>query len=451
MLQPTNEPFAIESLGSATEENPIGRIDDLHFVDEQERLLLDPHLFAVKRAFEEHNDPAGFEVAGPRRKIFFNSSSVSAAIVTCGGLCPGLNAVIRGLVMELWHRYGCRRILGIRYGYRGLSAEGERPLELTPDAVLDIHTTGGTILSSSRGTPPTSELVDGLERLKVDMLFVIGGDGTMRGAHKIWEEVRRRQLAVAVVGVPKTIDNDIPYVRRSFGFETAVAIASQAIHAAHAEASGAPNGIGLVKLMGRRAGFIAANAALAAGHANFCLVPEVPFGLDGPDGLFNQLEERLLTRHHAVIVVAEGAGQYFFKAEQQLDASGNVKFGDIGVYLRDRFNAHFKERGVEANIKYIDPSYMIRSAAANPNDLLFCARMAQNAVHAAMAGKGGMLIGHWHGRITHVPMRALNDTTRAINPRGELWFNVLETTGQPGQIGQPPHSAMTSNSVSVNE
>jgi 6-phosphofructokinase 1 len=434
--------FAIETLGEPTIPSPLERSDEMSFVRDEDRLAVTPILGSLTAQLSSGLKPEGFELAGPRAKIYFNPPKTRAAIVTCGGLCPGINAVIRGLVLQLWHRYNCRQILGIRYGYGGLGLDSEPPINLDPDTVSQIHQTGGTVLGSSRGAPPVSEMVDFLAKHRIDMLFAIGGDGTMRGAQAIWEEVRRRGLNISIVSIPKTIDNDIPFVRRSFGFETAVGVATQSIHSAHTEATGAPYGIGLVKLMGRHAGYIAATACLATGHANFCLIPEVPFGLEGPGGLLEQVENRVLLRRHAVIVVAEGAGQHFFDQGQKgRDASGNVKLGDIGLHLKDKINAHMSAKNLSVTLKYIDPSYLIRSAPANPNDQLHCARLAQNAVHAAMAGKTGLLIGYWHGRLTHVPTSALTGVKQRINPEGELWFSVLETTGQPPAIGSSAQRA----------
>jgi 6-phosphofructokinase 1 len=428
-----NDRFAIETLGPATRPTSLERAHEITFIDDCERMAFDPHLEAMGTAQAPEE---GFEVAGPRAKIFFDPAATRAAIVTCGGLCPGINAVIRAVVMQLWHRYKCHDILGIRYGFGGLGAGGEAPVPLRPDDVNDIHAKGGTVLGSSRGTPPTAELVDSLVRLRINLLFAIGGDGTMRGVSAIWDEIKKRGLKIAVIGVPKTIDNDIPFVRRSFGFQTAVSIATESVLSAHVEAIGTPYGVGLVKLMGRHAGYIAANASLASGHTNFCLIPEVPFSLEGPGGLLELLEDRIATRRHAVIVVAEGAGQYYFKEQdRKKDASGNIKLGDIGPYLRDRILAHFAEKKRQLSVKYIDPSYLIRSAQANPTDQLHCARFAHNAVHAAMAGKTGMLVGYWHGEMTHIPTRALAGVRQSITPRGELWNNVIQTTGQPAVIG----------------
>jgi 6-phosphofructokinase 1 len=226
-----------------------------------------------------------FEVAGPRERVYFDSTKTTAAIVSCGGLCPGVNDVIRGLVMELWHGYRVTNILGMRYGYEGLvPRHGHQPLQLTPETVSNIHTFGGTMLGTSRGPQNPAEMVDALELLGVDILFVIGGDGTLKGAAAIVAEINRRDLRKSVIGIPKTIDNDILYLDKTFGFETAFAEAVKAVTCAHVEAISTINGIGLVKLMGRASGFIGCYAALASQQVNFCLVPEVPFELHGANG-----------------------------------------------------------------------------------------------------------------------------------------------------------------------
>jgi 6-phosphofructokinase 1 len=374
-----------------------------------------------------------FEKAGPRKQIFFAPSRVHAGLVTCGGLCPGINDVIRAIVRCLWFRYGVRRITGIRYGYRGFLPEfniGARPLD--PEAVDEIHKVGGTFLGSSRGGGDrVSEIVDAIEQLNLNILFTIGGDGTQKGAVAIAEEIERRDLKVAVVGIPKTIDNDLLFLDRTFGFETAVARAAEAVSAAHVEAHSAMNGVGLVKLMGRESGFIAVHTVLAVHEANFVLIPEVPFELDGPNGLLRHLEDRLTRRSHAVVVVAEGAGQEFLKTEGGKDASGNPKLGDIGVYLRDRIAEHFKSKGVDATIKYIDPSYMVRSSPAIPTDSAYCERLGNNAVHAAMAGRTKVLIGIVHGQFVHIPVKAAVSRRNYVDPEGALWRDAVDATQQP--------------------
>ena len=379
--------------------------------------------------------PDLLEVAGPRERIYFDPTQVCAAVVTCGGLCPGLNDVIRSIVLCLRHRHGLRRVLGIQYGYRGFLKEfGFKPIDLTLDRVRDIHKQGGTILGSSRGYGNrTIDIVDYLEVNSINQLFVIGGDGTQRGALAISQEVIKRGLEIAVVGVPKTIDNDLSFVQRSFGFETSVSMAVEAVYGAHTEAIGAYNGIGLVKLMGRESGFIAAQAALACNDVNFVLIPEVPFSLDGEDGFLCHLERRLNHRHHAVIVVAEGAGQNLIEnGKQGNDESGNKRLGDVGVYLKNRISQHFKLRSMEVGVKYIDPSYIIRSAPANANDSVYCTRLGAHAVHAAMSGRLGLIISLMHDRFVHVPIKMAVSERNSIDPEGTLWRDVVEATGQPG-------------------
>ncbi|UCF93831.1 MAG: ATP-dependent 6-phosphofructokinase [Desulfobacterales bacterium] len=375
---------------------------------------------------------ASFEPAGPRHHIFFDPSKLRCALVTCGGLCPGLNDIIRSIVLELYYGYGVRNISGIRYGLEGFIPQyGHTVVDLTPDRVVNIHERGGSILGSSRGPQGVEEIVDSLERMNIGILFMIGGDGTLMAATKIADAITDRELKIGVVGIPKTIDNDIYLVSRSFGFDTAVEVATRAIMVAHNEAEGYPNGIGLLKLMGRHSGFIAATAALAQQDVNFVLIPEVDFDLDGPRGLLGALEQRLAQRRHAVIVVAEGAGQKFFASEKtELDASGNVRLKDIGLHLKAKISEYFAVRKVDISIKYIDPSYMIRSLPANANDRVFCNFLGRNAVHAGMAGKTNLLIGHWNNHFVHLPMKTSAGKRKKVDPQGNLWRSALAATGQ---------------------
>jgi len=386
----------------------------------------------VSEQFNSGETPS-FELAGPREKIFFNPGQTSAAIVTCGGLCPGLNNVIRSLVMTLHYRYGVNKIFGIKYGYRGFIPKFHHGVvELEPKIVEEIHKVGGTFLGSSRGEQNVREITNFLEDRKINMLFAIGGDGTIRGALSIAEEVEKRQLPISIINIPKTIDNDISFIQRSFGFDTAVSISVQAIRSAHAEARGAYNGIGLVKLMGRHSGFIAATASLAFKEVNFVLIPELDFDLEGPEGFFEALKKRLENRKHAVVIIAEGAGQHLIQKEQnERDASGNIKLLDIGTFLRDRIKAYFKKINFDITLKYIDPSYMIRSAPAIPTDNIFCGQLAMDAVHAAMAGKTDMLVGSLHNSFTHLPIETATSKRKMIDLESRLWWDVLENTGQP--------------------
>ena len=418
--------FSIPRLGACRIPSPMTGVQ---FVSDEDHVLYDASLKTIESFFEAGKRPPNLEMAGPREKIFFDPSKLKCGIITCGGLCPGLNDVIRAIVMSLFHHYGVRTVFGFRYGYEGLSPQyGHPPLELTPGVVADIHEKGGTILGSSRGDQDVADMVDTLERMNVGILFAIGGDGTLRGTHAIAEEIGRRGLKIAVIGVPKTIDNDISYVERSFGFETAVSEAATAIYSAHAEAEGARNGIGLVKLMGRESGFIAAHAALAISDVNFCLVPEVRFSLES---FLEALRVRQEKRGHAVIVVGEGAGQDLLAATGERDASGNVRLGDIGIFLRDQINSYFKRIGMDVNLKYIDPSYTIRSMPANPHDSVFCLLLGHNAVHAGMTGRTDMLVSNWRREFTHVPISLSMSERKQIDPKGRLWSYVVASTGQP--------------------
>jgi 6-phosphofructokinase 1 len=404
------------------------------WVGDAEKILFDDRLEAVPAAGEPL--PAA-ELAGPRRKVFFDVGATTCAIVTCGGLCPGLNDVIRSIVMQAHAVYGVRRVLGLRYGYEGLNpAFGHEPLVLTPENVSTIHTFGGTILGSSRGEQEIGVMVDCLVSYGINILFVVGGDGSQHGADEIFREVTRRGLAIAVVGVPKTIDNDLLHMDRSFGFLSAFSAACQSVVAAQCEARGARNGVGLVKLMGRDSGFIACGAALATSAADFVLIPEVPFHLDGSDGLLAELTRRLAKKGHATLIVAEGAGQELLAvAALGTDASGNARKGDIGLFLSDALKRHFKQAGMELNLKYLDPSYMIRSVPATPEDSVFCLHLGAAAVHAAMTGKTGMVVAVRHQRYVHLPMRLVTRGRRKIDPQGPIWRSVLETTGQPAILG----------------
>ena len=433
----------MDVLGGAAVDSPLG-LGTIHgdetanYVEDGRTVLLDLDRDELLARVRAGQDLPAFQLAGPRQKIFFDPAKVKAAIVTCGGLCPGINNVIRTLVMEMHYRYGVTSILGIRYGYRGFIKKNDyEPISLTPDFVKDIHEKGGSILSSSRGQQDCGQIVDFLERNGISLLFTIGGDGTLRGALEIYREVKKRGLSIAVIGIPKTVDNDIAFVERTFGLETAFSIAAESIRSAHTEAIGAPFGIGIVKVMGRMSGYIAANAALALAEVNFCIIPEVPFGLEGKTGLFSLVEDRLRQRDHAVIIVAEGAGQDYVKdASGRKDESGNPVLGDIGIFLKDRLKKYFKEStDIYVNIKYIDPSYMVRSVPANAHDSIYCIQLAQNAVHAGMAGKTGMIIGQWNGQFTHIPLALATSRRKVLSQEDPLWLSVLEATGQPYIIG----------------
>jgi len=426
----------ISALGEARIPTPVQKRADspngIRYVTDNNRVVIEIDDQEINRIVADGQNLPCFELAGPRPQIFFDPSKLKCALVSCGGLCPGLNDIIRSIVLELHYGYGVRNIFGIRYGLQGfIAGYGHNLMDLTPASVVNIHDRGGTVLGSSRGPQDIDEIIDSLERMNIGLLFMIGGDGTLTAAGRLADAILDRGLKIGVVGVPKTIDNDIHMVSRSFGFDSAVEVATKAIISASNEAEGYPNGIGLIKLMGRHAGFIAATAVLAQQDVNFVLIPEVDFDLEGPGGLFAALEKRLADRKHAVIVVAEGAGQKFFQNDNnERDASGNIKLKDIGVYLKEAISVYFASKGIDISIKYIDPSYMIRSLPANANDRVFCNFLGRNAVHAGMAGKTSMLIGHWNNQFVHVPMKLIAEKRKTVKPSGSLWRSTLEATGQ---------------------
>ncbi|MDD6088608.1 MAG: ATP-dependent 6-phosphofructokinase [Desulfovibrionaceae bacterium] len=434
MIQPSHF-LRIPTLGKAVFPTPLPYLSE----KKSENVLL-----SLNRNFSEDIAEPGlyaFEAAGPSSNLFFNPAQVSCAIVTCGGLCPGLNDVIRAVVHEAWHAYGVRRILGIRYGLEGFIPDyGHAILTLTPETVEHIHQFGGTLLGSSRGPQDPEKIADFLEAQRIDILFVIGGDGSMKAAKSISNAITARGGHIAVIGIPKTIDNDINFITKSFGFDTAVSKATEAVSCAHVEALGTHNGIGIVKLMGRESGFIAAQTALAMREANFVLIPEAPFALQGKGGLLPALERRLKERGHAVIIAAEGAGQHLMQTCGARDASGNIVLADIGDLLRQSIREYFSGR-IPFSIKYIDPSYIIRSVPADANDRVYCGMLGQLAVHAGMAGKTDMVTASVMNQYVHIPLECITRRRRRLSLHSDTWRAVLECTGQRDLTGMMPSDA----------
>jgi 6-phosphofructokinase 1 len=426
----------IPTLGTPRVPSPIkrGEKGELRrsFVNDTDKVVMDVDLNHINEMIQEGQSLPAFEMAGPREKLYFDPSKLRCGLVTCGGLCPGLNDIIRAIVLELFYGYGVKNIFGFKYGLQGFIPKYMHDImDLKPEIVANIHEMGGSILGSSRGPQPIDEIVDSIERMNIGILFMVGGDGTLVAATKIADTITERGLKISVIGIPKTIDNDIYLVSRSFGFDTAVDVATQAIRSAHNESAAYPNGIGLIKLMGRHSGFIAATATLAQQDVNFVLIPEVDFDLKGPNGFLAALEKRLNQRGHAVIVVAEGAGQkYFENVTTERDESGNIRLKDIGMFLKGTILSYFHAKDIEVSLKYIDPSYMIRSLPANANDNVFCSFLGRDAVHAGMAGKTKLLVGRWNNHFVHIPMSASAGKRKKIDPREKLWLGVLGATGQ---------------------
>ncbi len=435
---PQSFDFSIPTLGPCLLDSPMSACHlpthpvSCGFLTPEDRVVLAREQGTVLRHMKEFGATPTLEKAGPHQQVFHDPAWVRAAIVTAGGLCPGLNNVIKGLVQVLWFDYGVRTIYGLRYGFQGLvSGAHHPPILLDPTLVDGIHEMGGTILGSSRGPQDVGKMVDTLARMNINLFFAVGGDGTLRGAHAIAEEIARRGLKISVVGVPKTIDNDLEFTDRTFGFETAVYKTFEVISSAHMEAKGAQNGIGLVKLMGRDSGFIAAHASLASSVVNLCLIPEAPFEMEGERGLLTAIARRWeMGKDHMVIVVAEGAGQELIAGDDRRDASGNLLKKDIGEFLKSRIESHFRALGKEVNVKYFDPSYSIRSAPAQGTDAILCYQLAENAVHAAMAGRTDCVVGGWNDQFVLIPIALATMQRKKVDVDGPLWRAVLGSTRQ---------------------
>jgi len=432
----------VPRLGQCVFPSPLGkylagRRTNEHYVDETDRVLYDDTVELLRTRDLPLDELPSFEPGGPRQQLFFAPGVTRVGIVTCGGLCPGLNDVIRGVVMELHHHYGIDTVVGFRHGFTGLvPALDQPPVTLTPRSVAHIHEQGGTVLGSSRGAQDPEVMADYLIELGIDILFVVGGDGTMRGAARLADVLLAREQSVAVIGIPKTIDNDIPFIGQSFGFQTSYSAAGKSIQAARVEARSAINGVGLVRVMGRHAGFIACYAALSADQADFVLIPEVPFALEGEAGFLACLHRAVLDRGSAVVVVAEGAGQDLASAGNAdgTDASGNAALADVGLFLKRAITRDFAARGSELTLKYIDPGYTIRSVPADAHDSVYCVRLAQAAVHAGMAGRTKMVVGRRHNRFIHVPIAHVVAHRNQVAPDGDLWLSILESTAQPAEM-----------------
>ncbi|KAL6197758.1 hypothetical protein ACLB2K_033363 [Fragaria x ananassa] len=416
------------------EHNPFYHPSDGFYITPSD-VILRQIVYDLSAAGASSGPASAYHRAGPRRHILFEPSSIKAAIVTCGGLCPGMNTVVRELVLALWDLYGVRQIFGIKAGYRGFYSMN--PIQLDPKLVHNWHKNGGTVLETSRGGFDLHKIVDAIQNRGYNQVYIIGGDGTMRGAVEIFHEICRRKLKIGVTGIPKTVDNDVGIIDKSFGFQTAVEMAQQAISAAHVEAESAVNGIGLVKLMGRSTGHIALHATLSSRDVDCCLIPETEFYLEGKGGLFEFMEQRLRENGHAVLVVAEGAGQDIIPRneaqKQERDESGNPVFLDVGQWLKSELkNWWSRDHPNElVTVKYIDPTYMIRAVPANATDNLYCTLLAHSAIHGVMAGYTGFVPGPINGNYAYIPVEEVAKAKNEVNTRDHKWAWVRSVTNQP--------------------
>ncbi len=410
--------------------------------EERDRLGMPPECFVSPGTFcvkdyqfateDELRTAKRYMKAGPKKYIFFKKEDVCAALVTCGGLCPGLNVVIREIVMTLWWGYKVRNIWGVRWGYHGFYTAGDNFIKLNPERVKDIHQLGGSILGAGRDVFDEKTILEAIVAHGINQLYVIGGDGTHKGIQRLANEIRKRKLKIALVGVPKTIDNDIQIIDYSFGFSSAVQAAVKAIESANVEANCAENGIGLVRVMGRDVGHIAMQASLASRDVNICLVPEFKFDIHGEHGLLKYLfDTRLKEKHHCVIVVAEGAA--LGVSDVKLVEEGkDPRSVDIGKWLKGQIEAYAKEHNQSVILKYIDPSYMVRTVPANSVDRQFCSVLAQNAVHGAMAGFTNFTCGIIRGISVNLPISLVAEGEKnRIMYEDRGWQRLLASTNQP--------------------
>lgn len=426
MTIPNRSDLPVRRLGAPGFPSPLGG----PWIEDDARVAVPTDPDEILACLADGGEIPSFLASGKREKLLFDPAETTLGVVTCGGLCPGLNDVIRAATRVALRRYGIHRVLGFRFGYEGIpTTGGHEPVPLTLERVATVHREAGSILGVSRGHQDASAIVDGLVEHGVNALVAIGGDGTLRGVHAICEEIERRGLLLPVVGVPKTIDNDISWVQRSFGLDTAVTVARDALDAASNEARAAWDGVGLVRLMGRESGFITAMATLASGVVDFCLIPEVPFAIEGSGGLLEAIERRLRERRACVIAVAEGAGHDLL-GTASVDASGNAVPHDIGTFLRDTIARELPARGITPNLKYVDPSYMVRGTRATANDSVFCTTLGQQAVHAVLSGYTDCVVGHWSQHFTLVPTRLATSTRQRVDPDSSLWRTVVALTGQ---------------------
>jgi len=398
----------------------------MNFLNPNEKVLGTILMNDSKAALRSHALDGGAIRGNACKHIWWEPKKVKAALITAGGLCPGLNSIIQGVTNCLWRDYGVRQIVGITAGYNGLSDPAKHPsMLLTPELVEDIHMRGGSILKAGRGGFNAAKICETLRAGGYTHLFVIGGDGTQYAGHLLYVEARKQKLPISVVGVPKSIDNDVLFVDRTFGFDSAVEAAAGVIRNGWVEATSCPNAVGIVKLMGRDAGFVAAHAALASNLVDLVLVPEVEVEMED---VLQFVDATLAHKGHMVVVVAEGAGQAHV-ATGQKDASGHTVYGDVGVYLRDTLNKHLKPKG--GRTFYIDPSYIIRSVPPTPNDHIYCARLANNAVHTAMRGYTGVCVGAIHNIIVILKSKLIASGKKQLKIKSSTWQSCVQVCSMP--------------------
>jgi len=429
-------------------ESPLAHPDGHHdlqiWKDDSSWICSGPWVHAQDTPPTEHLQ---FLRAGPRKSLYWDPKKTKAAIVNCGGLCPGLNSVIRELVMSL-DMYGCKDIYGIVGGYKGVM-EPEKWLKLTPKYVEEMHVKGGSFLVSDRGNPPHLDMAKMYQKHGINQVYIIGGDGTAKGAMQTYEQMLGPRPGKGYKGVdlmqaidhgcsmcsiPKTIDNDIPVLDFTFGFHTAVAKAVEAIDTAYTEATCNANCMGLVKLMGRHAGFIAMYACIAARHVDLCLISEMDVDMEE---VKKYIAEKMKTQKYCTVVIAEGLGDTLIQGGG-VDAGGNKTLADVGPWFKKQIEAHMKATGAPFTCKYIDPSYIIRAAPPDAFDSVYCSNLAQSAVHGCFAGYTGFCVGKYANHYAMLPIDEITSRkSRTVNVRGRWFSRLMFTTKQPPMFSKP--------------
>jgi ATP-dependent phosphofructokinase / diphosphate-dependent phosphofructokinase len=327
-------------------------------------------------------------------------------VLTGGGDCPGLNAVIRAIVRRGVPEYGYS-FLGFRDGWRGPLEAVTMPLDIP--AVRGLLPRGGTILGSSRTNPFAIE--NGVERIRrnlqnlgVDALIAIGGEDTLGVATQLHD------LGVKVVGVPKTIDNDLSGTDYTFGFDTAVNIATDAIDRLHTTAE-SHHRVLIVEVMGRHAGWIALHAGMAGG-ANIILIPEVPFDIDQ---VCRYVEARFRLHYAAIIVVSEGAmpkeTDNVVHTGDELDAFGHVRLGGIGEGLAREIKAR---TGRDARTTVL--GHVQRGGTPTARDRWLATRFGLHAIDAVATGRWGTMTALRGTDIVTVPLSEATKELKVVDP-----------------------------------
>ena len=399
--------------------NPLKNNDafkDSYFVEED--TLIKTNIIKTTDSDEENY----FVRAGPRKEIAWDPIHTKVAIVTCGGLCPGLNTVIRELYITLHHKYGVKFVYGVKNGYKGFYSDNL--VRLDDDIIRDIHHKGGSILGTSRGGTDVKKIVDSIAHRGISHLYAIGGNGTQKGLFEINKEIKKRGLCVSVVGIPKTIDNDLCIIDKSFGFDTSVQEAQRAIQAAKVEIEAFNNAVGIVKVMGRNSGFIAMYSSLASKDVDCCLIPEIPFDIEYDHGVLHYIKECLHKKDKILIVVSEGAGQHY------INDPVNKNLNDFGIWLCEVVRSNVPN----VCIKYIDPTYTIRAITPNASDSIYCTILAQSAVHGAFCGYTNFIVGPVNGKHAYIPLQMAIHETNTVSEDDRMWFRLISANGQPSFV-----------------